>query len=182
MNPFALYTVDGKKPVSFVCGKCRRIHTEEGFAEHCCSVGQCEECGAGTTSYYIKLCRDCRNTLFIRDAEKIFDWGGPVYLEGIGGEFFSNLQELLEELEAEGIGEDGWPEYVFLCTAEGLSATEIFEGILSEIEDYHFIEDRRSLCGTNDLAEAIEKFVNDNVDIETFQPDFKRATKLGKSK
>jgi hypothetical protein len=144
------------QPVLFACGKCgltysansyiggnpARIEAARVVAERCCNP-KCLECGRVLSLKYHTECDECKNRRFARDRLR---WlkrqpvelpqdGVPVYAEGVGNEFFADMDELYEWCQDY---EGELPAWVHPCSerpAFKLDVEDIFERMSEDLPE-----------------------------------------------
>jgi hypothetical protein len=144
--------------VMFACGKCglaysgnnyigggpARIEAARLAAERCCNP-KCLECGRVLSLKYHTECEECKNRRYARDRLR---WlkrqqvelpqdGVPVYAEGVGNEFFADMDELYEWCLDED-SEAVLPAWVHPCSerqAFKLDADDMFERMSEELPE-----------------------------------------------
>lgn len=190
MNAYELFHKDGRTAGAFYCSKCRVIHPSNEAAEQCCAPYKCQYCGKETERNYHTCCDACRA---IKDderelerftkSEKLTEWDGPVYSEGLGYRdgFFESVADMIEELgDAADENDEVTPvTYVWTCRKIPFaiaSLDTITERITEEgYEDF----DPDDLNGLKELEDAIDKFNKVNNDIVKHEPDFNVSVLVG---
>ena len=148
------------QPVLFACGKCgltygansyigaepARIEAARAAAERCCNP-KCLECGRKLSLKYYTECDECKNRRFARDRIRwlrrlrveLPQEGVPVYAEGVGAEFFADMDELREWCRDEAADADAeLPAWVQPCSerqAFKLDAEDIFERLSEDLPE-----------------------------------------------
>lgn len=187
MNAKELFLSDGKSAKVFFCGKCRRVAKTEPEADKCCKPTLCE-CGSECQQYYT-TCKKCmeRNRLKkkakrLEDAEKVSEWGGWIFADGIGPQdgYFESVDALLEYCDDEDHIEV--PSYAWTCKPQQFaraSIGDITEGIYEDsYEDF----DSSQLNGVAELGEAIDVFNEANKNILSYSPDYRKAVVIQNDK
>jgi len=97
---------DGKT-VAYACGACGLVINDEELARHHCAERICD-CGAVIEYKHYTACNKCRalrgvlrETVAAEKAAKVpwREWGGAVYCENVGPEYFADIDDLLEYLD-----------------------------------------------------------------------------------
>lgn len=107
-------------------------------------------------------------------AKKVEAWDGGAWL---GDRYFSSMDELCDHLESDG---EEWPVYVWAAEGQvvipGLGVDDVVE---------HYVCDRGwedmsidDLHGVAELQAALDKFVEVNKGVESFNPDYSTAILL----
>ena len=183
MNSFNLYKpcYGGFAPTRvYACGKCGHVKSSDVEAESCCRPSICP-CGKNPNDPGWTLCNDCRRSKEIErerarfeKAEKVTAWDGPVYLEGAGNEFFSDLEEFLQWWQDEAVDWDGEPPaYVWTCHVRNTVSADVSD-ITEHIEWPEGMEDAE-LKGLDELRAAVDAFNAANAEFKSWEPNYKRA-------
>lgn len=184
MNPIELFHKDGKPSGVFYCEKCRIIHRTLETATQCCDY-RCKHCGATCPNYWV-ACSECsrkesekREAERFAAAEKVYDYDGPIYCDGIGYDGYSaDLEEFIENCDW---CETEAPDYVWTCNRVHFAHFDYSE-ILERIGEQGYEDfDPDDLNGIPELKAAIEKFNEANAGIESWEPNYKRAFVLPES-
>lgn len=190
MNATELFLSDGKSAGLFKCGICPLIHRGERgriAAEKCCGPYACDICGAATPTYHTK-CSTCRSIEEIakeaarfEKADKVTDWTGPVFCEGIGYEdgYFRTVGELMDAI-LDGDGDDGIPvvKYCWACTSRPSCRLDYDRIIENASDDAHEDFEPAMLIGASELEAAIGVFNEANKDFQTWEPNYRLAVLL----
>ena len=170
MNPEPLYLRNGLPSGIWFCAKCRHVHPDPLRAEACCVPVLCE-CGEPVAPGW-SVCWPCREG---RDrareqerfekAEKIHDWGGPVFH---GDTFYACVEDAMENL-------DDTPTYFW--PAVGKPFVELpLDSVLMLFEDEAYEDfDTGDLKGVAELKAALNAFEVANQELVGFEPDYARA-------
>jgi len=118
--------------------------------------------------------RDCAEKERVEKAEKLEAWGGWVYLEGIGSEYFPSVEDLLDVLEDDG---EETPEFAFICKPIQFHAPSAERIIEWACED-HYDEASERIKGEAPLSRALQEFERKNRHIVSYEPDYKRMVRL----
>ena len=161
-------------------------------ADKCCAPVMCAICGGGNVRLYNLNCDACaakklaaREAERFERAEKVTDWDGPVFLEGLGGAgYFANVGEL-EDWLSDQVLEDGSqparPGYVWTCESSPCCQldydTTIELATRDAFEDWGL--DDADIAGETELRTAIEDFNNANAKHVSWEPNFQLALVLG---
>lgn len=180
MKATELFLEDSKPAGVFFCGQCRLVYNEKVKAEKCCAPYKCEDCGKECQKYWTvcEYCRQAREQKREQErfekAEKVTDWGGWIYADGMGFHdgYFESLADLEDYLNDE---ESERPEYVW-ATKENhfveADISDITERVMDGAYDGFEVE---YLKGLDDLKAAIEKFNEANREIVSYSPDYSKA-------
>jgi len=177
-----IFNKDGKFLGHYYCTKCGVIHKDKEGSYFCCE--RVCECGAKCETGWV-ACKDCRKKNEIKrekerfnKAEKILekDWKGPVFCDGYGNEYFSDLDELYDHIEF--IQEDDCIiDYVYCCDEEPLVKDRDILDLVSSLVYEDAPDNLRDvvLNGTAELSKACKKFAEDNKEYKLWNPDYSRA-------
>jgi hypothetical protein len=187
MSAIELFHQDGKTAGIFYCSECRIVHANETAAQACHGTLTCE-CGAEVprNRRYSGLCDACDGKKWrekiareelarYEKAEKIKAdaWDGPVYADGIGQEWFENIDELFEYCE-----ESEQPEYVWASKNVGIPRADM-EDITTNILDNMWEDaDVDDLNGTEELQAALDAFNAANKSVVVWNVDYSKAILL----
>jgi hypothetical protein len=182
MNATELYLKDGRSARIFFCARCRCVAPTEDLAGKCCQNYHCQVCGKDTGERGWLVCNACRcrgeevkeASRFAR-AEKLSQWDGWIYAEGVGDEYFDCVETMLEACDSDGLDA---PEYVWAC-----KENHFIQGAVSDITERVADEayegfDPDGLEGLDELKDAIEKFNKANKDVVSYSPDYTKALVL----
>jgi hypothetical protein len=176
MNAMQLFHQDGKPSKAWYCPECKLVKANQKDAERCCQPVICD-CGKEVEEKYWTACNACRK---LKDearekarfdaAEKVTDWDGPVYSDGLGYNdgYFSELDALYEDIEPEDL-----PNYVWCCDSDPTVSLSI-GSFLDNIE-FPENQDEHDLDGLKELQEALDIFNDKNKNVTTWTPDYKRV-------
>jgi len=190
MNATELFVKEGKSAGIYFCGQCRCVARTQEEAERCCKPYACDKCGKEILRYHTR-CNDCDNTERARiererfdKAEKLTEWIGWVYCEGLGFRdgFFESITELFDALadEESGLPEYvwTWPEYVWTCTPDRFVHADVSD-ITDRMADQAYEDwDPADLNGLEELKAALDKFNEANKDAISYSPDYTKAVLL----
>ena len=178
MNATELFVKEGKSAGIYFCGQCRCVSRTQAEAEQCCKPYACDKCGKEILRYHTR-CDDCHNVERARvererfdKAEKLTEWTGWVYCEGLGFRdgFFESIAELSDE--------EGLPEYVWTCTPDHFVHADVSD-ITERIADQAYEDwDPDELNGLEELRAALDKFNEANKDAISYSPDYTKAVLL----
>ncbi len=186
MNPIQLFHADGQPAKdTHYCGECRIIHATKHLAEQCCVPPKCEDCGEPAAQYYT-VCDSCREKRAaerererFEKAEKVTEWDGPVYLEGLGGDdYVANAADIEELLYNYGDDDRPRPEYVWTCHSVSFAQVDLNAVIENIAENSYDDWDESDLEGTEELGKAIGAFNEKNKGIVSWEPNYKKALLL----
>lgn len=170
--------VDGepKQAGVWFCSACRTVRSTRREADECCQPWFCS-CGQQVDRFY-KECNACKDKRLaakelarFESAQKSTDDKGPFFRDGLGQEFFQDIESLEDHLEFE----EDRPLYVWCCTTERvvtISVDDILDGIA---DDAYEGFDPDDLDGIEDLRAAVAQFNDLNRDVVRWVPDFTRA-------
>lgn len=111
-------------------------------------------------------------------AEKITDWSGPVYCEGIGYSdgYFHNMEELLDHLDSDDDEEVcERPKYAWACDSNPCCWLDYGSIIEDATQEAHESFDAGQLHGEDELKAALERFNEANKGFVSWTPNYKRA-------
>lgn len=183
MNAHDLFRiVDGAAVPAGVwyCEGCRKVSNDQRLAEECCKPRFCA-CGAPTSGYWT-ICGGCihkkeleKEAAKFEAAAKSAEYDGPFYCDGLGEEFFRDIESLEDTLEFEAVR----PLYVWCCNklpVVKLDVNDILDGLCDDAyEDF----DPDDLDGIDDLRAALVRFNAANEGVTKWEPDYSRARLLG---
>lgn len=110
-------------------------------------------------------------------AEKLTEWDGPVYCEGLGRDgYAANLEEMVEYYD-----EDlkNFPKYVWVCDSIQIYKLDL-DDILQPHEEHTWEDfERGDAKGEAELEAAIKKFNELNKDLVYWEPNYKKALLVG---
>ena len=118
--------------------------------------------------------RETKNRQMLEKAIKIDyqNYDGYFYAEGIGREYFNDLEDLEEECADYDIE---LPEYAFACESNKIVKLS-FDDLYDRISDRAYEDfDGYDLTGVEELEAAIEKFNEANKDLICYNPDFTKV-------
>lgn len=104
-------------------------------------------------------------------AKKVDSWDGGVFY---GDEYFASMDDVIDHLASNG---DEWPEFVWAAAPKrvitDLRVSEVVEGDISDRgwEDM----DTSDLDGVDELQAALDKFVEANKDVVSYELDYSTA-------
>lgn len=174
MNATNLFHADGKPSKVWFCSACRMTGADQDAAERCCRPNVCA-CGAEIDERYYATCKACREKVSegrelakFQAAEKVENYDGPVYSDGLGWNegYFSNLEEMMDEIPPE-----EWPEYVWTCDVTPTVSLS-FGNLIDNIE-FPENQDEHDLDGVKELEEALEAFNKKNENMTSWNPNYK---------
>lgn len=180
INATELFHKDGRSAGAWYCGKCRLSFSHREPAEQCCLPHPCVVCGKPCEKMFYTICNSCKSAQEIAreherytKAVKLTEWGGWVYVEGMGFQdgFFQDTEDLDDYCLGEG---EELPPYAWTCTSKRLILLDIdviLEGILDDIQGSSSA-DRVGLYGLAEIRKAIEVFNEANKHLLTYDPDF----------
>lgn len=183
MNAIELYHKDGKATGVFYCVKCRCVSRDKVSADKCCEPMKCDMCGCDVPQYHSRcstcwqLATDQKERERFEKAEKVTEWSGPVFCEGVGyNEGFAGcIEDLLDDVEPEDM-----PEYVWTCLSRPSCELDYDSIIENATSDAHEEFDPGILDGAEELKAAIEKFNEQNKGYVSWEPDFTKALLIQK--
>lgn len=179
MNAIELFLKDGKSAGVYYCEKCKIVNNSKEFSDQCCQNYLCKQCGKDTGSRFQLICNTCYNVKRIQGervrfekAEKVTEWSGPVYCEGVGYNegYASCVDDLLDDVEPEDM-----PKYVWTCDSRPTCDLDYYDIIENATQDAHEDFDSGTLEGEDELKSAIEKFNELNKGSVTWEPNYKKA-------
>lgn len=176
----------------YVCKKCRRYHGDapdsERMARYCCTSRQQCPCGQ-LSELYCDRCPDCRRVA--RDAAEAAriasatvvqegDYAGPVFVDGLGDEFFRDVGELVDHLQTE--HDEDWrqhlPAAVWACDVTPI-VTRTYDRATDQLSDNAYEDwDADRLQGVEEFQSACAAFEAANKDQVAWNPDFKRRIEV----
>lgn len=138
----------------YQCWKCNQYYHQRSIAEGCCTDEfippgkKPHKCKCGTVLDYDihTVCEKCREKNRYEKAEKVTEWGGWIFADGIGGNdgFFESVGDLIEYIEDYSEPGEEMPTYVYTCTKVSFqvdiqnaieSASENFEELPWTLEE-----------------------------------------------
>ena len=139
-----------------------RIAAARADAERCCNP-KCLECGRVLSLKYHTECDECKNRRFARDRllwlkrqpVELPQDGVPVYAEGVGNEFFADIDELYEYCQDY---EGELPAWVHPCSEHSafkLDANDIIERMSEDLPECFDGETHEM---ANELVAFIDRF------------------------
>ena len=185
MNPIKVFIKDesGKTLNNrdmFICSECLTLYQGEDFAKKCCSCYICgekvERDEGGSHSECRKKRSIEREKRIFEKSEKVTDWDGWVYCEGLGNEYFEDLGLLKEYIEEEIENDKDFtrPKYVYATKRTLLSKVNI-ENIIESVCENSYKDAEDDLKGLDELQKALDDFNKANEHIVTYWPDCKKA-------
>lgn len=179
MNALQLFHRDGKPSKVWYCEKCKLTARDEASANQCCCPNICA-CGSECERYYTK-CPTCisadseaKEKARFEKAEKLTDYDGPVYQDGLPNEgYLSDLGELYDVVDPEEL-----PEYVWACTEQPVVSVS-----LDTLTDNMEMADGQSLDdleGVKEVEAALEIFNKANEKFVIWLPDYTRCILIEK--
>jgi hypothetical protein len=186
MNAIELFHQDGKSAKVFYCEKCRIVAPTQDQAEQCCRPYKCDMCGGDTEKHYTR-CQACRDKVDAQreherfeKAEKITEWGDPVFSDSVNGPrdgFFVSIDEMFDFCADDEINP---PDYVWASKTNHFANTSI-NSIIEDIDcNGHEDFDPECLKGVDELKKAIEIFNAANEHICSYEPDYTKAILIQK--
>lgn len=108
-------------------------------------------------------------------AEKVTDWDGWFYIEGMGYNegYFENLEDLEEWLEMEEI--EDRPKYAWTCDAKRICYLDYGSIIEQFTDDAYEYWEPEMLSGKEELEKALDAFNELNKDQVSYYPGYKKA-------
>lgn len=173
----------------YACRQCRSFYGNgpqaPELARFCCTQRhRCQECGE-LTGFHAIHCDACwRKQEAQREAERmakaeripLADYDGPVFVDGLGREFFEDIGALRDHLDDEH-AEDWrahWPKAVWACTEQRI-VQGILDAALRNLSDAAYEDwDADRLQGVEALGAACAAFEELNKEQVSWAPDFKR--------
>jgi hypothetical protein len=178
MNPIQLFAQyeGGLEPSGiWYCQKCRIVHSSAEKAEECCKPRLCN-CGKPIKKGWA-ICDECvKSSRLIKEhdrftkAEKLTEWDGPVFCDGVDTEYFECVSHFLDFCEP---GDE--PQYVWTCDKIPF-VTGLLDCISEHISEAAYDDFGLSdLHGLKDLKEAITKFEAANKGHVLYRINYNRA-------
>ena len=125
-----------------------------------------------------ETCLDARSAELDKErfakAQKIEAWDGGAWLDD---RYFSSMEDLCDHLECEG---HEWPQYVWAAkpqtVIDGLDVSDVVEHQICDRgwEDM----DTGDLNGVSELQAALDRFVEANASVKSYEPDYRTAILL----
>jgi hypothetical protein len=172
VNPFELFTKEGKPANIWACGVCRFVAKTQEIANKCCT---CQSCGKGLPNNCFE-CDDCSKARVVQWEKQRFEKAKKVKFEeydGVmifDGDDYHQTDEYFDHLE---YVEGEAPEYVWATKACYLREFFI-DDFYDKNED--FFEDwQNDLKGVEELEAALKKFNDLNKDLKSYEVDYKTA-------
>lgn len=193
MSAIPLFHEDGKPAGVWYCSECRTVGPTAEYAERCHGTLACKTCGepieSSRRSAY-NICSECEEKAWrerqaakeadrFEKAKKITaaEWPGWVYREGCGGEYFREVEDVIERMQDDSEGADP-PRYVWAAKDVGVSKVDI-DDVVSNILDNGWEDMELSdLNGVAEMEAAIDAFNEANASIEVYLPDYSIAILL----
>lgn len=190
MSAVELFHQDGKTAGIWYCSECRVVHATETRATLCHGQAICS-CGKPVERPGYKseaICDAC--DMAARDAKRCAaeskrfakavkipqaEYSGPVFADGIGPEWFEELDQYLEYVEDE---EVAFPPYVWAAKPRSLRKVDTSDVTESLLDDMWEDADESDLNGVVELAEALDAFNAANESVVIFDVDYSRAVLL----
>ena len=164
---------DVTQVVCYRCGECGQVYVDSGDAVRCCVPWHCKDCGVEVRTYHFR-CERCNKARYYREAEKLTEWDGWVFVEGLGhmDGYFRDISELIdycydEEIEV--------PKWAFVCrkTRHELDIDAALEHMTEEAYEYAY-DDLRDI---DELREFVREW-NEKQDVVSYHPDYGRVVEL----
>jgi len=177
MNAQGLFKADGSSAEVWYCGECKIVRKTEKEAEECCKKHNCRICGSPVDTLHRIVHPECKRQETIEKAQKLESWDGWVYWEGIEGEYFDSIDDLLEAFEDNHCHDI--PEFVFTCKPIHFRAPDV-EDLIAGCLDGHYEDayDAINKASYRQLSEALSKFEKDNSHIVSYEPDFTKMVRV----
>jgi hypothetical protein len=184
MSAIALFHEDGKPAGIWYCSECRVVHAEEARAIRCHGTLTCA-CGSPVEIRYSSQCNACdcaawsermrtQEAARFEKAQKIpaVDYGGPVYADGVGPEWFETLDEYFEYVE-----DDDAAIAAYLWATKNVGVRRVSTEDLTEslFDGMWEDADESDLNGIPELAEALDAFNEANKSVRVWNIDYTRA-------
>lgn len=203
MNATQLFHQDGRSAGVFYCTSCRRVHREESIADVCCTPSLCRTC-AEPAEQYRTTCRSCDDKRKVSQeaarfeaAEKVTDFDGWVYAEGLGGYrdgYFGSVGELMDHVSDERPDDEelskmtdeekeeipALPAYAWTCDEIRFAHLDIQSvlDLITDSGDAYEDFDSGDLKGVTELKAALDAFNKANSGIVSYFPNYERAVLL----
>ena len=157
----------------YKCTDCAKVYWTEESAEVCCAPKFCEACGVEVPQYRI-LCYACADKRRYERAEKITEWDGWVFAEGLGymDGYFRDIGELIEYCEDDEID---IPEWVFACKPKRHELD--IDTALEYMTEDAYEDAYGDLRQVDELREFVREW-NKAQDIISYYPDYSRVVIL----
>lgn len=185
MNATELFHADGRTADVFYCGKCRIVKRTKDEAEHCCAPRVCE-CGAVISEPYYTVCDACRRLRDIQrererfeKAEKLAEWDGPVFIDGLGHDegYFRSVDDLMDYLADWEDDEGPQPTHEYAWTCDSVPFVHVrFSDLLDRFGDDAYEDwEPEDLKGVDELKAALRAFEEANKECVAWEPNYRRA-------
>lgn len=157
----------GERPNAYACNTCGRCYFHRDSAESCCKAFFCKVCGIKTQKH-LEFCRKHFELEVLKTAPKVeaTTYTGHVYAEGIGEEYFENLDELLEYCDCEDVPV---PAYVYTCIAEKWQGVDSHWAI-ADLDENHYDDAYEDIVDYKELVKFLEDW-NAKQTIVSYSPD-----------